>query len=154
MEVHECDAPELEEVAELAMHLLEDKDLISDILRNQVPSEEYYGLLRAHLRKEHPLARDCVLEHIAELEEFFDLCILIGFSFGINKMITLQSKVKLLGEIIGRLGRFSDPEKVKAIKEWGPIRNLKGLQEFLGTCNYSRALMGPKYARAADGLRR
>ena len=53
-----------------------------------------------------------------------------------------------------REGRQPDPAKVKAIREWGAITNLKEVQEFLGTCNYSRSMMGPKYASAAEGLRR
>jgi hypothetical protein len=47
-----------------------------------------------------------------------------------------------------------DPAKVEAIRQWGPITNLKEVQEFLGTCKYSRHVMGPKYASAAEGLRK
>ena len=69
-------------------------------------------------------------------------------------MELLKSRVKLLGEYVTREGRQPDPVKVQAIRDWGPIHSLKEVQEFLGTCNYSRLMMGPKYASAAEGLRK
>jgi hypothetical protein len=137
-----------------SLHLLEDEEAVKDLLCNKVPTEEYYGLLREHLREQFPLARPDVLEHIGELEEFFDLCCAVGFSLGVSKMILCKSSVKLLGEFVGRRCRSPDPAKCEAIKNWGPITCLKELQEFLGTTNYSRHMMGPKYANAAEGLRR
>ena len=95
-----------------------------------------------------------MLEHIAELVELFDLCICIGFSLGIDKLVLLKPQVKSLGEIVGRHGRSPDPAKVAALSEWGPIGSLKQLQEFLGTANYSRDQIGPKFAVAMDPLRR
>ena len=95
-----------------------------------------------------------MLEHIAELVELFDLCICVGFSLGIDKLVLLKPQVKSLGEIVGRHGRSPDPAKVAALSEWGPIGSLKQLQEFLGTANYSRDQIGPKFAVAMDPLRR
>ena len=69
-------------------------------------------------------------------------------------MELMKSSVKLLGEIVTREGRKPDPAKVAAIKNWGAITNLKEVQEFLGTCNYSRLSMGPKYSLASEGLRK
>ena len=65
----------------------------------------------------------------------------------------LKIKVKLLGEFVARASRQPDPIKVQAIKDWGKISCLKEVQEFLGTTNYSRLFMGPKYAAASEGLR-
>jgi hypothetical protein len=136
-----------------SFHLLEDEEKVSGILRN-LPTEEYYHILRKRLQADFAGARPDVIEHISELEEFFDVCLAIGFSLGINKMELLKTRVKLLGEIVTREGRMPDPVKVAAIRAWGPINNLKEVQEFLGTCNYSRLTMGPKYSLAAEGLRR
>jgi hypothetical protein len=153
-EVVEPQAPSANGPAqESSYHLLEDEERIVSILRN-LPTEEYYSLLRKWYQNQFPGARPDVLEHISELEEFFDVCIAIGFSLGINKMELLKRKVKLLGEIVTREGRMPDPAKVEAIRNWGSISSLKEVQEFLGTCNYSRHTMGPKYASAAEGLRR
>ncbi len=93
-----------------------------------------------------------LLEHLCEVDEFLDVCITVGFSLGLCKMVLAKPQVKLLREYVGRLERMPDPGKVKAIKEWGSMENLKELQEFLGTCNYSRHVMGLKYARAAEPL--
>ena len=65
----------------------------------------------------------------------------------------MRSVVKLLGEMVGRNGVSMDPAKVQGIQDWAPIRNLKQLQEFLGTCNYSRSQVEPNYAHACEGLR-
>ena len=129
--------------ADSTYHLLEDEDRVTSILRD-LPTEEYYHLLRKKLLADFPGSRPDVIEHISELEEFFDVCLSIGFSLGINKMDLVKSSVKLLGEIVAREGRKPDPAKVAAIKSWGAITNLKVIQEFLGTCNYSRLSMGPK----------
>ena len=69
-------------------------------------------------------------------------------------MELLKIRVKLLGEFVARTGRQPDPMKVQAIRDWGKISCLKEVQEFLGTTNYSRLFMGPKYAAASEGLRR
>ncbi|CAE7786512.1 unnamed protein product, partial [Symbiodinium necroappetens] len=101
---------------EFANHLVEDESLVDSILNDEVPTEAYYQAYRAFLHDEFPQARVCVLEHIAELVELCDLCICIGFSLGIDKLVLLK--------------------------------------EFLGTANYSRDQIGPKFAVAMDPLRR
>ena len=140
--------------AEFAHHLVENEELVNTILNDEVPSEPYYIALRADLERRYPGARPCVLEHIAELVELFDLCICVGFSLGIDKLALVKPQVKSLGEIVGRRGRSPDPAKVAALSEWGKICNMKQLQEFLGTANYSRDQIGPKFAVAMDPLRR
>ena len=135
-------------------HLVEDESLVDSILNDEVPTEAYYQAYRAFLHDEFPQACVCVLGHIAELVELFDLCICIGFSLGIDKLVLLKPQVKSLGEIVGRHGRSPDPAKVAALSEWGPIGSLKQLQEFLGTANYSRDQIGPKFEVAMDPLRR
>ena len=84
-----------------AYHLLEDEERVTTILRD-LPTEEYYHLLRKRLMTDFPGSRPDVIEHISVLEEFFDVCLSIGFSLGINKMELLKSSVKLLGEIVTR----------------------------------------------------
>ncbi|CAE7883936.1 unnamed protein product [Symbiodinium microadriaticum] len=134
--------------------LVEDEALVDSILNDEVPTEAYYQAYRAFLHEQFAQARVCVLEHIAELVELFDLYICIVFSLGIDKLVLLKPQVKSLGEIVIRHGRSPDPAKVVALSEWGPIGSLKQLQEFLGTANYSRDQIGPKFAVAMDPLRR
>ena len=58
-----------------------------------------------------------------------------------------------MGEIVGRKGRSPNPDLCEAIREWPPIKNLKDLQGFLGTCNYGRQHAGPAYARVMHPLK-
>ena len=139
---------------EFHYHLIENEELVDSILNDEVPTESYYQAYRAYLEASYPGARPCVLEHIAELVELFDVCICSGFSLGIDKLVLLKPQVKSLGEIVGRHGRSPDPAKVETHAQWGEIKNLKQLQEFLGTANYSRDQIGPKFAVAMDPLRR
>ena len=69
---------------------MENEELVNTILNDEVPTEAYYMALRSHLEKQFPGARVCVLEHIAELVELFDLCICVGFSLGIDKLVLLK----------------------------------------------------------------
>ena len=55
------------------------------------------------------------------------MCICIGFSLGIDKLVLLKPQVKSLGEIVGRHGRSPDPAKVETLAQWGEIKNLKQL---------------------------
>ena len=149
----ECASPPASKKRHQSYHLLEDVEVVDNILRS-LPTEEYYSILRQHIAHKYSGIRPDVAEHLCELEEFFDVCLAVGFSLGVGKMELLKIKVKLLGEFVTRAGRQQDPSKVQAIKDWGKITRLKEVQEFLGTTNYSRLFMGPKYAAAAEGLRR
>ena len=68
--------------AEFAHHLVENEELVNTILNDEVPSEPYYIVLRADLERRYPGARPCVLEHLAELVELFDLCICVDLVWG------------------------------------------------------------------------
>ncbi len=74
-----------------------------------------------------------MVDHIVSLAAAFDTASAFAISFGINKFQLAQAWVKLVGGIVGREGRKSNPELVRAIKKWPPIEHLKMLQEFLGT---------------------
>ena len=85
--------------------------------------------------------------------EAFDAAKGFAMSFGISKFQLAQPSVKLVGEIVGRNGRSPNPEIVRAIKKWPPVRTLKDLQALLGTTNYALPHMGPAYSRVASPLR-
>ena len=65
---------------------------------------------------QYPTAGSCVLVHVVvvELVELFELCICIGLSLGIDKLVLLKPQVKGLGEIVGH-GRSPDPARVEAL---------------------------------------
>ena len=65
--------------------------MITSMLRG-LPTEEYYHLLRKWYQQNFPEARADVIEHIAELEEFFDVSISIGFSWESTRWNFLRRK--------------------------------------------------------------
>ena len=50
----------------------------------------------------------------------------------------LRTEVKLLGHIVSTSGIKIDPEKIKAIKEYPPPKNIRQLRAFMGFINYFR----------------
>jgi hypothetical protein len=50
----------------------------------------------------------------------------------------LQKKVKYLGHIVSPEGISTDPEKLKAVREWPTPNNKHEIGSFLGLCTYYR----------------
>ena len=134
-------------------HLVQDDDLILKIHSQELPPDEYYDALGAVLAERFKGATPKLLEHVVALVAAFDTATSFALSFGIAKFQLCQTKVKLVGEYVGREGRSPNPDLVSAIKAWPSINNLKDLQSFLGTANYARPHMGPAYARICHPLR-
>ena len=72
------------------------------------------------------------------LEALLDIAILRGFSFGIEKAKVLAVKGELLGDFVGRNGRWPNEERVQAICDFAPIKDNQQLQQFLGCTNWVR----------------
>lgn len=60
-------------------------------------------------------------------------------------MILARRSLEVFGDIVGGRQREMTGGKVKALLEWPPPETLKSLQKFLGTLNYSKRFIGPKY---------
>ena len=58
-----------------------------------------------------------------------------GLTLGLEKCEFNQPSVKFLGQMVDRNGIRPDPDKVKAIQEMPPPRNVSELQRFLGMIN-------------------
>ena len=124
-------------------HLVQDKEELDRIFAEELPPDEYYNQLGAVLQKKFPNADPALLEHAVPLVAAFNTAVAFALSFGIAKFQLAQTKVKLVGEYVGREGRSPNPEIIRAIRKWPPINTLKDLQAFLGTANYVRAHAGP-----------
>ena len=61
-----------------------------------------------------------------------------GLQADLKKCEFHVTKTKFLGFIVGREGVTVDPEKVEVVKEWAVPSNLRGVQSFLGFCNFYR----------------
>ena len=86
-------------------------------------------------------------------EAAFDVASRFGLSFGIAKFQLAQVEVKLVGELVGREGRKPNPDMIRCIKLWPPVKTLKDLQSFLGTMNFIRPHMPPNTAHIMHPLR-
>ena len=63
------------------------------------------------------------------------------------------SEISLLGHVVSGGHVAMDPDKVKAIKQREPPRNVKQIQQYLGICNYYRRFI-KDYAKIAEPLTR
>ena len=85
------------------------------IFAEELPPDEYYNQLGEVLRRKFPSADPKLLEHAVPLVAAFDTAVAFALSFGIAKFKLAQTKVKLVGEYVGREGRSPDPEIIRAI---------------------------------------
>lgn len=76
-----------------------------------------------------------------------------GLQADIKKSEFHVTKTKYLGFIISPEGIEVDPEKVAVIKSWGEPNTVRGIQSFLGFCNFYRRFI-KDYSRIARPLSR
>lgn len=76
-----------------------------------------------------------------------------GLRINPEKCQIMRREIKYLGHVINDQGIQTDPEKVKAIKEFEKPKCVKNLRSFLGLCNYYRRFISG-YAKKAKALER
>ena len=76
--------------------------------------------------------------HVNRLEEVFQRLAKANLKLKPSKCELFQSSVKYLGHIVSAGGVATDPDKVKAIKEWTTPTTVKHVQAFLGLAGYYR----------------
>ena len=74
-----------------------------------------------------------------------------GLQVDIKKSEFSVKRTKYLGFIISTDGIEADPEKTAVINQWEPPRTVKGVQSFLGFCNFYRRFI-KNYSRVARPL--
>src|SRR5258706_1698259 len=77
-------------------------------------------------------------EHIATNCAFFQRCREAGITLNPKKCEFHKNKVDFLGVELSAEGFEMERVKVDAIREWKPPRNVKGVREFIGFCNFYR----------------
>jgi transposase InsO family protein len=92
-----------------------------------------------------------VLEHEAQVKKVLQRLREAGLQADINKCEFNVTSTKYLGFVIGTDGIRTDPEKVAVVKEWLPPSNVRGVQSFLGFCNFYRRFVR-EYGRIAKPL--
>jgi len=91
--------------------------------------------------------------HISRLREVLERLRGAGLKLKPSKCALLQSEVKYLGHVVSRNGVATDPEKVRAVRDWATPQDLTGLRAFLGLVGYYRQYI-PDFAGVAQPLNR
>ena len=91
-------------------------------------------------------------EHDHRLNQVLTRLEKAGLTLGLKKCAFNQSSVKFLGQIVDRDGIRPDPDKVQAIQEMSPPRNVSELRRFLGMIN-QQSKFSPSLAENTKPLR-
>jgi predicted aspartyl protease len=78
------------------------------------------------------------LQHEAHVKQVIDRLQAAGLQADIKKCEFSVKRTKYLGFIISTDGIQVDPDKIQVIKDWEPPKTVKGVQSFLGFCNFYR----------------
>ena len=81
---------------------------------------------------------DNALEHEEHVTKVLERLRKAGLQADIKKCEFSVTRTKYLGFIISTNGIEVDPEKVEVIRSWKEPRTVKGIQSFLGFCNFYR----------------
>lgn len=55
-----------------------------------------------------------------------------------SKCFFFRESVDFLGHVVSAKGVQVDPKKVAVVQKWPPLKNVHGVQQFLGLGNYSK----------------
>jgi hypothetical protein len=94
---------------------------------------------------------DSVKEHKAHVKKVLQRLREAGLQADIKKCEFHVTETKYLGFIIGTDGIAVDPEKIAAVENWQRPQSVKGVQSFLGFCNFYRKFVRD-YGRIASPL--
>ena len=81
---------------------------------------------------------DNELEYQVHVKKVLERLRNAGLQADIKKCEFGVKRIKYLGFIVSTEGIEVDPKKVEAIRNWKPPRTVKGIQSFLGFCNFYR----------------
>ena len=97
------------------------------------------------------LYTDTIEEHEKLLEEVFERLARHSLKVNPKKVELFRKQVAFLGHLISENGIEMDPKKLQAIEDWEFPLTVKGIQSFLGLCNYYRLFI-PSFAKISAPL--
>ena len=76
--------------------------------------------------------------HLCHLKEVLDRIAQAGLKLNPKKCHLFQKQVEYLGHVVSSKGISTNPEKIKAVKDWPQPQSLSELRSYLGLCSYYR----------------
>ena len=92
-----------------------------------------------------------VMSHLERLDIIFGKLRAAGLKLKPKKCHLLRESVLYLGHVVSGGGVHTDPDKVKAVSEWGAPKDLTEVRSFLGLCSYYRRFI-PHFSTVAKPL--
>ena len=89
--------------------------------------------------------------HLEDLREVFHRLRAANLILKPSKCHFFKNKIKYLGHVISEKGIETDVDKIKAITDMKPPRNVSEVRSFLGMCSYYRRFI-PNFARVCNPL--
>jgi len=86
-----------------------------------------------------------VEEHIERLGLLFERLRAANLKLKPSKCSLLRTEVSFLGHVVSGEGVSTDPEKIKAVRDWPVPRDIKEVRSFLGLASYYRKFV-PAFA--------
>lgn len=90
-------------------------------------------------------------EHLSQLNMVFARLRAARLKINIDKCKFCVPSLRYLGHVINKNGIQTDPEKVRAIKEWPVPCNIRQIRKFLGLASWYRRFVD-NFARVAESL--
>jgi transposase InsO family protein len=90
-------------------------------------------------------------DHIRDVRAVLDVLRKEKFYAKLSKCAFFKQETIFLGHLVGQDGIKPDPAKVKAVKDWPVLTNVKEVRSFLGLTNYFRKFI-QGYAKMAHPL--
>ena len=90
-------------------------------------------------------------EHMTRLGQVFQRVREAGLQLKPKKCQFFREEVQFLGHVVSKEGVATDPEKIKAVREWKPPVTVKGVRAFIGLTNYYRRFV-PRYSEVVKPL--
>ena len=92
-----------------------------------------------------------ITAHIHRLEQVLQRIHKAGLKLKPKKCKLFQTEVLYLGHVVSEAGIATDPEKVKAVQDWGEPSAVTEVRSFLGLCSYYRKFI-PNFSAIAKPL--
>ena len=75
-------------------------------------------------------------QHLVHIKTVLDRLRSAGFTVKHDKFVFATQEISFLGHVISPSGVRIDPERTRAIREFLPPRDVKGVSRFLGMINF------------------